>query len=55
MFVKYDILFIYLTYWPENVVCIQQSMSSFSFKYVDFYIQVSTCIYVFQISKYRWH
>ena len=39
-FVKYDILFIYLTYWPEDVVCIQRNMSSFSFKNVVFYIQV---------------
>ena len=39
-FVKYDILFIYLTYWPEDVVCIQRNMSSFSLKNVVFYIQV---------------
>ena len=38
-FVKY-ILFIYLTYWPEDVVCIQRNTSSFSFKNVVFYIQV---------------
>ena len=37
---KYDILFIYLTYWPEDVVCIQRNMSSFSLKNVVFYIQV---------------
>ena len=39
-FVKYDILFIYLTHWPEDVVCIQRNMSSFSFKNVVFYIQI---------------
>ena len=37
---KYDILFIYLTYWPEDVVCIQRNTSSFSLKNVVFYIQV---------------
>ena len=32
-------LFIYLRYWPEDVVCIQRDMSSFSFRNVGFYIQ----------------
>ena len=33
-------LFIYLTYWPEDVVCIQWNMSPLTFKNVVFYIQI---------------
>ena len=44
---KYDILFIYLTYWPEDAVYIQRNMSSFSFKNVVFFIQVVYIMHVF--------